>query len=369
MNNAIRNWQTNWAAKGKKIFGPLIRRQNITAALDIGAGEIKFVSLDRDDPIATVIRYPMPEEALEGPLEEAVLTEILAQLVSDNGLTGTEVISFLDRDLVITRHVKLPKMRPSDLQQAILAEAANVAPQPLEELVVRHTVLGTEQRDHEQLVEVLFAAAPRDVIYSYYALLSRCGLVLTVLDLPAIALWRLYREELAVVGGITAILDVGAAGTILVLAREERLLFTRTLPVGGSLLVRSIADAYGVNLAEASRLLEHNSRVLSDRELPAASPAARQMDIALRNGLSELAREFRRSLEFYLAGNNGEEQLTGLILTGGTGKLPGFDLFLSEALGIPVQIIKPAVLEFSEPAVFDPSLAVACGLALREARR
>jgi len=369
MNNGKSAGKLTWAAKGKRILGKAIPRRITTAALDIGAGEIKFVSLDPDKPVVvTAVRYPMQEEVLEEPPGEDVLSGILENLVSEHGLTGTEVISVLGGDTVITRHVKLPKMRSGDLYRAVLAEAGNVAPHPPEELMVRHIVLGSEQCGNEHLVDVLFAAAPRDMIYSYYALLSRCGLMLTVLDLPAVALWRLYRNEISSAGGITAILDVGAARTILVIARDDRLLFTRTLPVGGYLLVRSVAETYGVDFAQARNILEHDARVLSERELSGACPAAMQMDISLRSGLGEMVREFRRSLEFYYARDNAEQPLTGVILTGGTSKLPGFDVFLSEALNIPAQIIKPAGIDFSEPAVFEPSLAVACGLALREAR-
>lgn len=357
-----------WTAKIKRLGRKMLPRRITTAALDIGAGEIKFVSLDRETPAMVIAaRYPAPEEVFESPPGEEALSVMLQELVAEHGLAGTGIISTLGGDMVITRHVKLPKMRPGAMYRAVLEEAAQVAPYPPAELLVRHIELGNGQNGNENLVDVLFAAAPLELIYRYHALLNRCGLVLRALDLPAVALWRLYRQELSAAAGVMAILDVGAARTVLVLAGGDRLYFTRTLPVGGYMLAGSVAETYGVDFKPARNMLEHNARILSEGDLNGAGPAAMQMDISLRNGLGEMVREFRRSLEFYTAWS-GAEPAAGIILTGGTSKLPGFDIFLSEALNIPAQIIKPARIEFFAPGAFDPSLALACGLALREVR-
>ncbi len=358
-----------WAAKGKRIWRTVFPRRLTSAALDIGAAEIKFAYLDLNkSAIVASFRYPMPKSESGEPPDEYAPDGILERMVSEHRLAGTEVISALGGELIITRHVKLPKMRSGDLYRAVLAAAEKVAPHPSEELLVRHIELGNRQNGNENLVDVLFAAAHMDIIYSYHALLSRCGLSLTVLDLPALALWRLYRHEISSAAGVTAIFDVGAARTILVLARSDRLLFTRTMPVGGYLLARSVAETYGIDFEQALKKLEHDARILSEKEIPGAGSTAIKLDISLRNGLGKIIRELRRSLDFYNSMDNAEP-VTGIILIGGTSKLPGFEVFMSEALNIPAQIIRPAALDFLKPGAFDPAMALVCGLALREARR
>ncbi|SFR02846.1 type IV pilus assembly protein PilM [Desulfoscipio geothermicus] len=355
----------------KKLLKKLIPRKISCAALDIGEREIKFVSLDPDlsmpEPV-TVARYPTPPGIFGDMLNEEALSGILEEMVGQHGLAGTEIISAIGGDKVVTRHISLPQMSPRELNKAVLLEAEKVMPVPLDELVVQHIVLGEEEVEGNKQLEILFAAAPLALTYQYHALLHRFGLMLTALDLPAIALWRLYRHEIsAAEDSVAAILDIGAERTNLVVTLAGKLKFTRTLPVGGNLLTRSMADMYGVDFAQAQTMKEEDALILNEDELAGADAAQMQLDLSLRDGLGELVKEIRRSLEFYTAMDN-TRPVDKIILCGGTCKLRGFDVFMGDALNLPAQVIQASSINFAATGeyAFDPSLAVAYGLALRE---
>jgi hypothetical protein len=87
--------------------------------------------------------------------------------------------------------------------------------------------------------------------------------------------------------------------------------------------------------------------------------------------LGELVTELRRSLDYYR--NNTGQGAERMIICGGTAKLPGLDRFLSEQLGIPVEVGDPmrnvSVAAKTEPAYLaevSPIFSVSLGLAVRE---
>lgn len=353
-----------------KLLHKLIPRKISRAALDIGEREIKFVALNphRDMPkVLTVARYPTPPGVYGDMLNEDVLSGILEDMVGKYGLTGIEVVSVIGGDRVVTRHIRLPQMSSGELNKAVLLEAEKVMPVSLDELVVRHMVLGEYEAEGIKQVEILFAAVPLELTYQYHALLNRFGLVLTALDLPATALWRLYRNEISNTEEVAAIIEIGAVRTNLVITRGGKLKFTRTLPVGGNLLTKSIAETYSINFEQAQTMKEEDALILNEDDLANADAAQMQLDLSLRDGLGELVREIRRSLEFYSARDNAGPP-GKIILSGGTSKLRGFDVFVGEALDLPAEIIRPSSINFDESGEFsfDPSLATAYGLALRE---
>jgi len=98
-----------------------------------------------------------------------------------------------------------------------------------------------------------------------------------------------------------------------------------------------------------------------------------QIFMAMAPVLAELVTELRRSLEYY-RGRTTDGRIDEILLCGGTAKLRGLDVFLSQELGLPVRVANPlahvtvATRSYSEEVLRDmaPSFAVAIGLAARD---
>jgi type IV pilus assembly protein PilM len=98
----------------------------------------------------------------------------------------------------------------------------------------------------------------------------------------------------------------------------------------------------------------------------------RQIADAITPVLGELVTELRRSLDYYRSRPQGQE-VSRLILCGGTASLPGLDRFLRDQLGLPVELANPmANVQVSarvDPGYVNeiaPVLPVSLGLAVRE---
>jgi type IV pilus assembly protein PilM len=98
----------------------------------------------------------------------------------------------------------------------------------------------------------------------------------------------------------------------------------------------------------------------------------RQIADAITPVLGELVTEVRRSLDYYRSRPTGQE-VSRLIICGGTAALPGLDQFLRAQLGLPVEIANPManvqVAARVDPGYVNeiaPVMPVSLGLAVRE---
>jgi type IV pilus assembly protein PilM len=104
----------------------------------------------------------------------------------------------------------------------------------------------------------------------------------------------------------------------------------------------------------------------------AGDATAQQISDAITPVLGELVTELRRSLDYYRSRPQGQD-VSRLILCGGTAALPGLERFLQAQLGLPVELANPLayvqVAARVDPAYVQqigPVMPVSLGLAVRE---
>jgi len=365
--------------KNKWLYGgilqKLVPKKNRFAAVDIGAAEIKLVEISTVEGHTVVTAYgkiPTPTNKLDDLADEEVMVNALKDLVLASGLESREVITTISTGKLITRHIRLPLMTDKELEVAVRFEVEKLIPAPVDELIIRHSKLDVVEQNNEKIVHLLIAAVPTSYIYDFYRVFSRADLTVAAIDLQAFSLWRLFCGIKPEYGGkgVTGIIDIGAASTQFLVTNNGFLEFTRILPVGGNLLTQSLAEYYGYDdLVEAEQLKKARGRLLNTEEVAVTSEEDMRIDFSLRDGLSELVREIKRSVDFY-ASQEDAFPIERFILSGGTVKLTGFPEFMAEAMGVPVELGNPGLpgqpVEQSTNEPFDYSYAVALGSALRE---
>lgn len=343
-------------------------------AVDPGAGEIKMVQVDTagGSPVVTAYgRYPAPVGDWTQPDNKNALVEALREVMRTANQPADGVITAMNGDRVITRHVRVPVMPDKELASAVQFEAEKYMTAPLEQLTVRYLNLGVVEAGGEKCLHLLLAAAPTAYIYDFYGIFAEAGLPVAAIDLPSLALWRVFcgLQPAGVPAGTVGIIDIGASATQFVVVRDRKLQLTRTLPVGGDLLTRSLAEQYGLDNTRARRLKEEKGVLLSVAQAASAGTDAMRLDLSLRDGLAGLVREVSRSYDYYAAREH-IPAIERLIVSGGASKLKGFREFFAGAMGVPVDFGDPGVpgLPADGPAAgwFDPAFAVVLGLALRE---
>lgn len=343
-------------------------------AVDVGTRQTKIVHINSAGEIPNVISLESmntPQGMFRSDTPEEQLVNFLAESFEENGIKGKEVIVCMTGDRVITRYVLMSRMNDKELAKAIQVEAANSIPVPMSNLSLRYVRLDGEG-DQQQAQRIMIVAAPTDVVLLYHDLFLRAGTKISVMDHAPLALWRVCFGMGEMGMETAAAIDIGASYTNIIVSRDQRLVFSRTLPVGGDIITRSMAETYNMEFDEAQKYKEERAKILSSEEAAMAfNPEDMQIDFSLRDGLSELTREIRRSIEYFNSQSNGNP-VKRLIFSGGTAKLKGFVDFISDAMEVPAGLLKFPVIHLDgqgQDAPIDPSYAVAVGLALRGARQ
>lgn len=282
--------------------------------LDVGTSSVKGVRLHRTAggiEIDQAERVGIPSEAQPAQRSTAV-REALEKL----SYRDLPVVASVGGAGTILRRISLPKMSPQELRLALSFEAEKHIPFKLEEVFLDFSILG----DHPSgQMEILLAAARREVVNDLLGLLSPCGVTPLAVDLEMVALANAWEGTSSPPeSGVTALLHIGSRGTVLDFIRDSQLEFAREINVGGSAFTQAGASA-------------------------------------LQPAWEEWLSQCRVSFDFY-------EQQFGrrvdrLVLSGGAARSPEFKEWVQEASGLPAKVWDPMDKE--------PSFAIAVGLALR----
>jgi type IV pilus assembly protein PilM len=185
----------------------------------------------------------------------------------------------------------------------------------------------------------------------------------SIIDINSLALVNSFssgnsgRDERAVI-----LLDIGSANTILNIYKKDDLFLTRDIPIAG--------DAFTAHIQKENRHVEGFDLSYEEAE---KIKLDKKFDLnTIRPVLDNLTKEIRRSLIYY-DNQTSRRGFSRIILTGGSSRLPGLVGYLSEELGLAVEIanplqtiqIDPKRFAQDELQFFSPQMALAVGLASR----
>jgi cell division protein FtsA len=200
---------------------------------------------------------------------------------------------------------------------------------------------------------------------------ARIGLDAFVLSPLAAAKAALSKrqKELGVV-----LVDIGGGTTSIAVFEENNLLRTSVLPVGGSHITNDIAIGLRTSIDVAERIkLEFGNALASEigrrEDINLAEIDPNEEGIVSRHHVAEII-EARLEEIFSMVNKElkliGKEKLlpAGIVLTGGTAKLPGAVDLAKNILSLPAQAGFPIPLGGLVDKVDDPSFVTAVGLVL-----
>ena len=318
---------------------------HIICGIDLGAFSVKFCFLEVGFR-ATTLRGLM-ETAV--PVGEAPLAERQAEAVREGFSQAREATPYLavPGDQLSVRLMNLPFTDARKIDQVVGYELEGQIVHALEDVVFDHLVVG----DTAEGSSVLAVAAKRDDIAAIIAANEARGthpralyaapVVYRTLLPPAPSL---VLEEGAEVptAPCRAVLDIGHARTNVCFVRNGETLYARTILRGGAQLTQAIAKGFEADL-ERSEQAKRSEAALLPAGTVGATPLAAKLDAVLRDALGPLVRELRQTLASFRG--TARDEVDGLLVTGGTGRLRGLLPFLEAELGIPAHFlaVRPAL--------------------------
>lgn len=346
-------------------LGNLFDREARYVSLDIGSSAVKLLEVEGSSTELTIRNFgsaPLPSTAIQNNMivEPDGVAGVIRGLFRTTGIAASEAITAVPGPAVIIKKLRLPSQAPNELENSVLFEAGNFIPESLENVNLDYMV--TDVLEKERQFEVLLVAVKRDIINSYTHTLELAGLEAVVVDVDYFALENMYELNYPPTENqVVALVNIGARYSCMNILRGGRSTFTGDVPVGGKEFNDALVRNLGVSPsdAESIKLGTHAAHPLD------------QVESVLQPVKEFLAEEIHRALSFFWTAAT-DEQISSILLTGGTSRVPGLVDLLAARLEVPVQILNPLTnvrfahgVDRAKLEKDAPSFAIAVGLGVR----
>jgi type IV pilus assembly protein PilM len=327
--------------------------------LDIGSTSIKLLKSEGKKISAiSMAQNSAGKNLLEMTnAEKIALADQLKLMIKTAGIKSRQVVASISESLVYSRVMHFPIMSSPELATAIKWELEQSVPFPPNEVETSWVVLEKPDKikgDEKTVVYVV--AVPTNVSDAYVQLLELVDLDPIRIENEIPALMRSFISSLND-DNPSVIVDMGSAGTGLILAGKEKIFGNYYLPFGGEVMTKLVADAFGLPIAQAESYKRTYGMIKDQLE----GKVFNVLKPAIDNMVGEI-----KKLAIAYQNDNKESSVSKVILTGGGAYLLGLVPYLSESLEGMEVVIGDA---FSNASVdqkyktLGPVFAVANGLA------
>lgn len=336
--------------------------RNVCWGIEIGAGAIKALKLERDGSGAKVTDFlsiPHAKVLSTPDLDPSDAMRVaLGTLVSQRDLSGATIAVSVPGHAAFARFAKLPPVEPKKIPDIVKFEAVQQIPFPIEEVEWDYQTFVSEDSPE---VEVGIFAITRQRVMEKIAQLQDVGIRPDCVALSPVAVYNALAYDLSFTEQTpgTVIVDIGTTSTDLIVAEAGRV-WIRTFPIGGHAFTECIATAFKLPYTKAEKL---------KREVE-QSKHRKHVFQAMKSVFDDLAQDIQRSIAYYQQ-LHPDAELSRMVGLGSTFQLPGLRKFLSQRLQLDViklEQFQQISVEGPESAEFQAAamnLCTAYGCALQ----
>jgi type IV pilus assembly protein PilM len=338
--------------------------------VDIGNSSVKLVAMSRirgGYHLDAIGIAPISKDAVvDGEIFNiGAVSSVLRDVVSASKVNGYAAYTGVFGSGVVIKRIKVPIMSKEELEHHIKWEAEQYIPFNIDEVNLDYDVINPNYHKTGK-TDLVIAAAKKDLVSSYSAVIYDSGLVAEGVDIGTLALYDMYRENYgANAGEANVILDIGSSKSVLSVVERDRSVFVREIEIAGNYFTQKIQEQLGITFEEGETLKLSGD----DGTLP---PEVEKILLAEAKNLGV---EVRKSLDLYLA-TASELPIGEISVVGGSGKLLGITKVIESMTGLPTEAINPLknisfnerIFPVSYLAHIAPFFGVAVGLAIRGLR-
>jgi type IV pilus assembly protein PilM len=304
--------------------------------VDIGQSTIKVVSIGKDSSDKFVLesigetKTPQTENGNNRSNHFNEIGKAIKSLLFDLKIKNKQVVVDLPESEVVSRLVRLPPLKDSEIMDALKFEAETFVPYPLDEVSIDYEII---ERDEAGRLTIFVIAAKNDLIADYIKLFKNLGLELLALESPSVAFRRIVKNGIKTVERVV-ILDMGEKYSDIFNINKGNVYFSRSLPVGGESLTRAISLGLGLDMSSAEEYKKAygiKAEELEGKIRAVALPVFESITDELRKAMTLFAED------------TGGKAVELLILSGGGANLPGMAEELTKVLGVEVQVAQPFI--------------------------
>jgi type IV pilus assembly protein PilM len=370
--------------------------------IDIGQCALKALRVENRNGVftATAFDYVEHPKILSQPdADPDLLTrEALEKFLSRNDLKGDTVVVSVPGQAGLARFVKLPPVEEKKIGDIVRFEAKQQIPFPLEEVVWDFQKIGSGVVTDGFAMETeigLFAIKRENVVRALQPFLE-VGIEVDAIQMAPLALCNYVSYDLLGQAGTgdegkptsegkpagkgkgaderikaappkagrkdcIVSLDMGAETTNFVITDGDRIIYQRSIGIGGNRFTRDLTKAMKLTFAKAEHLKKNATK----------SPNLKDILLALRPALNEFVTEVQKSLAHFTSTHR-DAHVLYLVGMGGAFRLPGLQKYLQEKLQLDVRKMQKLPRLSGDTVTNSPvfndnimSMGVVYGLALQ----
>ena len=354
---------------GKKRYTAIdIGSHNISVAdiREAGNGKLRVLNVaKRNVPYETVVNGIVKDTS--------VIANRLQEIFSESGIKPGTILTTVSNDSLIVRNVTLPNMSEKELANVIRWEIEDYIPFSAEYARLDYKIL----EKSEEEMEILLIAVKEEVVRSFEEPFDILNLKPNVINIQPMALLSIiqYQGEL---DAPVAILEIGAAGSRIVIGDKKNVYLSRSFTTGGYEFSEAIIETMGFNYENAEERkkevglrsevgkeeTEESIEPIDIEDLGSSTSGSGTMLPLAYN----IADELNRSLDFF-SRKKIEQGVSKIYITGGSSKLKGLKELLESETNHEIEHIRPFndfLTEFEIVEEDAPHYSVALGLAASE---
>jgi len=336
------------------------------AGVDIGSSCIRLVEL-KDTPEGWALQRFAQVVLERGIIEKGLirdhdaLVKKIKELVKVSQYGGKNVITALSGHVAMIKEAAFQRMEEAELRDLIIDEAGEYLPfDDIRDVNFDFHIYSQRDNDPNQ-VEVVIAAAKKDVTESYAYAIEKAGARVVVMDVDSFALEAAYEENYDfATDDIIALVNVGASITNINIVKDRESVFTRNIMSGGDSITQALQKKLDISFEEAEMIKLEGSGGEGDT-------GEKVLDY-----LEPIFLEIGRSFDYFSSTVSGSP-VSRILLSGGCAGIPGIADAMKEMFHCEVEIFDPFKNVLYDKNVFNPSYirkvgptaAIGVGLALR----
>lgn len=332
--------------------------------LDIGSRFIKAVQLTEDNGKLTISEFGIAE--LDQP-ENA--TQVISDLFSRKSFRCNKRVNLgVSGRSVFVRYVPMGVMNDVELVNAARYELNKYIPIEVDE-VIHDCKRLADPAEGEAEMKVVLVAARKAFIEKQVHLVDNADLYPDLIDVECFALSNAYEALLNIkaaspegmpAGGVTALVEIGATKSNVVIVNNRTCQFTREFYKGGDDITDMISKKMSIDAKAAEKLKR------------ASQDDPSKIQAAIEDALEDICQDVRISIDFYESQH--DAVVEQVLLTGGSATVPGLQEAMSKTVGKPMDLWNPTT-QFPDTLSPDSKkeltaagwqAGVALGLAVRE---
>jgi type IV pilus assembly protein PilM len=303
--------------------------------LNIGKKSFKAVELEEKKGKITLTNFgtsdrPKIKTSSDNLEDLDSIANSLSEFFSETGFTTSDVVLSIDETYVFMTVVKMPIMSDKELKSSIKYEAEQHIPFPLNQVNVSFQKLD-ENLAEQGKMSVQIVAARKNVVDKYVEIIKKAKLVPKAIEPETVALGRALGDTADYPSG-TMILEMGYASSLIVVCYGGHVRFTRSIPIGGDLMTKTIMQNLDLDHGQA----EEYKKVYGLDEFQGEGKVAQSITPVMDN----LVTKVRRAIIFF-TNHNPSASIKRVVMSGGTALMPNLLSYMANKLDLEVLLANP----------------------------